>query len=195
MSALVLCPKCSGSLPETLWNQSDLQACPGCESSLKIEVFPALLRQANQGKPGERVVAESEAGCFFHPQKKAVLSCENCGRFVCALCDMEMEGTHLCPACLESGARKGRIKSLQNEQMRYDKLAFALVFYPVALLVFFWFTIFTAPAAIFIVIRFWNAPMGLMQKGRGYLWAALIIGIIEIMAWIVILIYFLRQIN
>ena len=69
------------------------------------------------------MLVDGEASCFYHPAKKAVLPCESCGRFLCAVCDVEMNGQHLCPACLASGKKKGRLKQLENRRTLYDSLA------------------------------------------------------------------------
>jgi hypothetical protein len=78
-------------------------------------------------------VAEGEATCFFHPQKRAQVPCDACGRFLCALCDCEFGDQHLCPACLESGARKRHIQVLEPSRTRWDQIAWALVILPLVL--------------------------------------------------------------
>src|SRR6185312_11526726 len=122
---------------------------------LKVEVFPALFRKIDAGKSGETIMVEGESSCFYHPQKKAVLPCDGCGRFLCALCDCPLDGRHLCPTCLEAGRTKGKIKSLDNERTLYDSIALALTLYP---LIIFYFTLITAPLALFVAVRYWNAP-------------------------------------
>src|SRR5947209_7072732 len=123
---IVACGKCKTPLVETIFNLEDLASCPACGSRLQIQVFPALFRRLAPGRSGEAVMEESEASCFYHPQKKAVLPCEGCGRFLCALCDCELNGRHLCPSCLEGGRKKKKIKSLENHRVLYDSAALAL---------------------------------------------------------------------
>src|SRR5512134_236354 len=109
----VQCPSCQVVLTEGVFNQPELRPCPRCGTPLQIEVFPALFRQLAPGSNAETVMVEGESTCFYHPNKKAVLPCEACGRFVCALCDCELHGQHYCPACLEVGRKKRKIKSLE----------------------------------------------------------------------------------
>src|SRR5262245_51105568 len=94
------CPKCKSVLPEALFNRPELAPCPAWAGPLQIEVFPAYVRPTARGREGEALMVEGESSCFYHPQMKAVLPCEGCGRFLCALCDCELQGKHFCPACL-----------------------------------------------------------------------------------------------
>src|SRR5437879_2481038 len=110
------CPKCKASLGESFFNRTDRTPCTGCEDQLQVEVYPAVFRPASTGRDGELLMVEGESSCFFHPQKKAVVACEGCGRFLCALCDCELHGQHFCPSCLETGKKKGRIKKIEYER-------------------------------------------------------------------------------
>src|SRR5438874_6597524 len=131
----LLCPKCKTPLRENVVNRAELAPCLACATPLQVDIFPALFRPLQTGRSGEAVVVETESSCFYHPQKKAVVHCEGCGRFLCALCDCELHGQHYCPQCLETGKRKGKIKSLENERTRYDSIALGLAIAP--LLIFY----------------------------------------------------------
>jgi hypothetical protein len=96
-------------------------------------VFRAFFQPVPRGRDGDPVLIEGEASCFYHPQKKAAVPCEACGRFLCALCDCELHGKHFCPACLETGKQKGKIQKLESQRTLYDNIALALAVYPVAL--------------------------------------------------------------
>ena len=135
-------------------------SCPGCGDPLQVEVFPALFRRCLPVK-GETII-ESESSCFYHPQKKAVVPCQGCGRFLCALCDCELRGQHFCPACLEVG-QKGKIKSLENQRTLYDGIALSLAILP---LLIFYFTMVTAPMALYVAIRYWNAPRSIVHRTK-----------------------------
>src|SRR5579859_1730701 len=182
-TSLVQCPKCQAWLLEGVFNQPDLSPCPACGTPLQIEVFPALFRNQSVGQSGEAILVEGESSCFYHPQKKAVRPCEGCGRFLCALCDCELHGEHFCPACLETGKKKGKIKRLENERTLYDSIAFALAVYPIALLFGLYFTFITAPMAVYFAIRYWNAPRSIVHRTRWRLIAAAILGSLQIAGW------------
>src|ERR1044072_8417485 len=129
MSAVAIqCPKCNAVLVDGVFNLTDLAPCPNCAAPLQVEVFPALFRRLAPGQAGGRIMIEGEASCFYHPQKKAVIPCEICGRFLCALCDCDFKGQHLCPACLESGKKKQTIAGLEDVRVLYQRQALLLGF-------------------------------------------------------------------
>src|SRR5580765_4769226 len=107
-SSAIECPKCRTPLTAfQSFNQPDFLPCPYCDAPLQVEIFPAFFRPIAAGANAEALMLEGEASCFYHPQKKAVRPCDGCGRFLCALCDCELQGEHFCPACLEGGGKKG----------------------------------------------------------------------------------------
>jgi len=110
-------------------------------------------------------MVEGESSCFYHPQKKAAVPCDACGRFLCALCDCEVKGQHLCPACLESGQRKKSIQGMEDVRMLHNRQAFVLSLVPVL-----------GIAAIFIALRYRKEPGSLVAPMRWAIPAALILG-------------------
>jgi hypothetical protein len=190
MNPPVQCPKCHAWLLEGIFNQPELSPCPACGVPLQVEVFPALFRKINPGKKSEAILVEGESGCFYHPQKKAVLPCDSCGRFLCALCDCELNGRHFCPACLETGKTKGKIKSLDQGRTLYDSLALSLAIYPMLI---FYFTLLTAPMALFTAIRYWRAPRSLVRRTKIRFVAAIIISLLQIAGWGIFFIVFLTR--
>jgi len=181
MSApLIQCPACQAWLLEGVFNQPQLSPCPACGVPLQVEVFPALFRRINPGQSGEIIMVDGESSCFYHPQKRAVLPCQGCGRFLCALCDCELNGQHFCPACLETGKTKGKIKSLENRRTLYDSIALSLAVYP---LLIFYFTLVTAPVALFVAIRYWNAPRSIIRRTRVRYVVAIVLASMQIAGW------------
>lgn len=186
-SLLPQCPNCYRPLNHALMNTKDLRPCPNCSSMVQVEVFPALFRRFTPGRAGESVLVEGQSTCFFHPQKKAAVPCESCGRFLCALCDCELRGQHLCPTCLEMGAKKGKIKHLENQRTLYDNIALALVVYPAVTVVGLWLAILTAPPALFIAIRHWKASLGIGHRSRVRYVVAIVLALAELVVWCFIL--------
>ena len=189
------CPKCRSPIGEGSFGGQDFFPCPSCSSALKLEIFPALFRRAQPGRDGEVLVVEGESSCFYHPQKKAARPCDGCGRFLCTLCDCELHGQHFCPACLEAGRTKGKIKNLENRRTCYDRLAMALAVYPIALsILYVGFLVMplTAPATLFVAVRYWNAPGSLVRRGRARSIVAIVVALLEIAAWVA-LIYGIRS--
>jgi hypothetical protein len=182
---LIHCPKCKAALVSDVFNRREFVPCPVCTSPLEIEVFPAMFRPPVEAHAGEAVMMEGEASCFYHPAKKAVLPCESCGRFLCALCDCEHHGQHFCPGCLATGQKKGKIRTLDNARVRYDNIALALALWPIIppiLFVGFYLLPFTATAAIIVAIKYWKSPLGLTQKSRARFVIAVVLALLELAA-------------
>ena len=179
-SLLPSCPGCRTPLGESMLNRPDLAPCPLCGDLVQAEVFPALFRPPTRGRGGEALLVEGESSCFYHPQKQAVVPCDGCGRFLCGLCDCQLHSEHFCPACLEVGRQKGRIKRLENQRTLYDGIALSLAIFP---LLMYYFVIVTAPIVLYLAIRHWNSPLSIVHRTKLRLVLAIILATAEIIAW------------
>ncbi len=179
MNAQLTCSKCGSLLPTELCNRGDLVPCPQCKAEFQLEVFPAFDRPLAAAQTADRIEIEGEASCFYHPRKKAVVPCEVCGRFLCALCDVHLDGQHLCPSCLETGKKKRTIKSLEDKRTLYNRQALVL-----SLLPFF----ISGLAALYLAIRYWNAPKSLVSPMRWAMPVALVFGILQTLLLIVMIV-------
>ena len=178
---MLSCTKCKSPLPRQSLNSYALVACPSCSALLRADVYPALFRELPRGQSGDSLQLDKEAGCFYHPRKKAVVPCSTCGRFVCTLCDVALNGQHLCPACFEKGKTKRKIINLENQRTCYDSIA--LMVAATSLLVY-WFTIFTAPLVIYLTVRHWNSPSSIIPRTKIRFVLAFIIASLQIVGWI-----------
>ena len=113
--------------------------------------------------------------------------CEGCGRFVCALCDCELHGQHFCPLCIETGKTKGKIKSLDSQRTLYDSIALALTVVPMVFFILIYFTIITAPVALFVAIRYWKAPQSILRRTKFRFILAIVLALLQIVGWILVL--------
>jgi hypothetical protein len=158
--------------------------CPGCRSELHGAIFPAFWQTSRIQLRSERA-EEGEAACFFHPEKKAAVACERCGRFVCTLCAVDLHGRSLCASCLGQGLGSGKIPDLVNSRFLWSQLALALGFLPLIVSVGILPALpFTGAAAIFVAIYGWKKPGSLVQGPRR--WAAvlgLICGIAQLVVF------------
>ena len=166
-------------------NTGSLNPCPSCSSLLRADIFPAAFRSLPMGRSAERLQMANEASCFYHTGKKAVAPCSACGRFVCALCDVAFNSQHLCPACFEKGKSKRKIKGLENHRTCYDTIALIVAAVPALLFFFYFFTLFTAPLAIYLTVRHWNSPSGIIPRTKIRFILAFIIASLQIAAWII----------
>jgi hypothetical protein len=126
-------------------------------------VFPALDRARPPGAIGERLWTDGEAACFHHADKRAVVACGACGRFLCALCDLPVGAAHYCPDCLHKATRQGGIRELERQRIRYDEIALSVA-------VLSWLVCFlgilTAPVIYFLIARGWKQPPSLVERTR-----------------------------
>jgi hypothetical protein len=185
----VSCTRCHTPIPAGYYNTSNLIPCPSCHVPIRIDVFPAFYRAFQPGEEGETLI-DGQASCFYHPQKKAVIPCDHCGRFLCALCDVELGDKHLCPACLEAGKKKGRIANLDRHRLLYDGTALRLALLPMITV---WLTIFTAPIAIYLSIQHWNSPMSVIGRTKVRFILAIIISGFQILAWAIGIAYLVSR--
>lgn len=185
-SGIINCAKCDTRLPVEIINRPGFISCPGCGVPVKAHIFPALYRRIETVKTGEGLLTDNEAGCFFHPAKKAVIPCEICGRFLCSLCDIEFNDQHVCPSCLEAGKKKRKIRNLENNRALYDNIALSLSVIP---LLFIWPTIITAPASIYFSIRHWKSPSSIIPRTKVRFILAGFFSIMQIAGWAMFITY------
>lgn len=185
----ITCSKCMKPLGGALFNVPGLIHCPSCDARLGINVFPALSREKPSEISADTLLTDKEASCFFHPHKPAVTPCASCGRFVCALCDVEFDGEHLCPSCIETGKRKRKIKNLENRRTIYDSIALSVAILPMLVI---YFTFITAPIAVYMSIRYWNAPTSIIPRTKLRFIAAFVVAWLQIGGWIVLLYFLIR---
>lgn len=153
-------------------------SCATCQRVYGIVPLPAL--GAARAKPRvERVVSE-EAACFFHDANQAASVCDDCGRFLCALCGIDFASGNLCPNCIS--VRKQADAALVKERMTYDSLALTLTLVPLLV----WpFTFVTAPTALGLVIFGWRKPGSLLRRNRWRFVLAGVLATLQIAGWVV----------
>jgi hypothetical protein len=182
--AVINCSGCGAALPDSVFNISEPAPCPRCGAQLQVTVFPALAAKPEQVDYGDALQTDEEASCFYHPGKKAVIACENCGRFLCSLCEIDLAGRRICPNCLEIGRNRERITELVMERTLYDQIALSLALMPLLIYIF---TIITAPITIYFTLRHWKSPTSILRRTKIRFILALLIGLIELGGWAAVL--------
>src|SRR5258705_11178390 len=120
----IRCDVCSWPLPSETWNREHGISCPGCSARIQVLVFPAMER-VGSGAPPEALGEETEASCFYHSRNRAAVVCDECGRFLCKLCELPVDGRHICPTCFDSGLRGRKLRDLDTRRVMYDSIALA----------------------------------------------------------------------
>ncbi|MFN0105260.1 MAG: hypothetical protein ACKV2U_24635 [Bryobacteraceae bacterium] len=175
----VVCGGCAARIPPANWNQDYPAPCPMCSRDVAVTVFPVALRPPKAALP-ERVVTDGEASCYNHAANRALAACDACGRFLCALCDIDTARGHICPACFERNE-----SAALHERVNYDSIALALVTLPMLLC---WLPVVTTPAALFFAFRFWRAPSPVFPRSRWRLWLTVIVAALQIglVGWFIV---------
>lgn len=182
----VCCSKCGTPVSGRLLNAPTAWPCTHCRTELQVEVFPALFAGSGSIQVGDALLSEGEAGCFFHPGKRAVVACGMCGRFLCALCDIPLAGQRLCPTCVELGRSQGRLTELITHRTLYDQIALSLSIIP---LLIFWLTIVTGPIALYVAVRHWKSPTSLLPRTKVRFLVAILMAGLQVMGWVALLAY------
>ncbi|HEV2392981.1 MAG TPA: hypothetical protein VG146_11540 [Verrucomicrobiae bacterium] len=175
---LLTCTRCGTALPQNTTGLPSLAPCPVCGAELQWLVFPALGRSAKTGAAPQSLFEAGEAACFYHGDKRAVVPCGACGRFLCSLCDIELEGRHLCPACVEAAGKKGHIQSLERRRIRYDQVVWSLLILPLPFCML--LAPLTATAAIVLSVIKWRASPSRVANTRLRLALGVLVALAEL---------------
>lgn len=176
MEAALHCPKCRVTLADDNLRREQFVACFGCGTQLRAVTFPALHRPASATE-AEAVVVSGDASCFFHATKRAQSTCDQCGRFLCALCEVEVSGRKLCPTCVTVGRTSGELTQLETSRARWDSRCLNLALFP---LLFWPVTVVTAPAVLILAFKHWGSPGSLVSPSKWRFVVAATVALLEI---------------
>ncbi|MFB3904792.1 MAG: hypothetical protein ACE15E_15175 [Acidobacteriota bacterium] len=179
--APLYCTSCLSVLEVSVDLPRQQVACPNCAAELECWLLPALFRRPAAGSPA-RPAAPGQAACFNHAGRQAVVECKGCGRFLCGLCDIEVRGRHWCPSCLAAKRAEATLSPLPDSLTRYDRIALALTLLP--MLFCCGPSLVTAPIALFIVIKHWNAPGSERASFRNIMLVSVILSVVQILFFI-----------
>ena len=169
------CSKCGHENPQGRnAGSNQFHLCSSCGSREYTKVFPAIKNELKKGERPEAALGE-EATCFNHPNNVAVASCESCGMYLCKLCDLEIEGAHLCPNCLTSGPQK--LRTTVQKTFLYDDLALHLTIFPI---LFYLAFLVTAPSVPIMTIICWNKVKTPYKRNKWRFVVAFILGLAEV---------------
>ncbi len=182
MDKALTCLKCGMFLEADSFETVTTARCPSCHAQRDVYVFSAYFEASKPAESGERLIVDTEASCFYHPNKKAHVACYECGRFVCQLCCTELHEDPVCLVCFTALQNSGQEQSLENKRMLYDNMAFHLALLPMLA----WpITLITAPTSLYLVFKHWRkGSTSLIRRTRIRYVAALCIALLQITGWI-----------
>jgi hypothetical protein len=174
--AAVPCPHCSMDIPA----DSEWQNCPYCQKWLQIRLWTVMRQNTNPA-----AALSEQATCFFHADKAVQACCRRCGRFVCALCDLQLGAEHVCPTCFDrgradSGTEAGKAEWRYRDVL-YDSIAVAVGWGWILI----WPSIVAAiPSVIFLHVKYRKSPRSYLIPRSGWRFWVAYVGLV----WLPILI-------
>lgn len=176
----IKCPSCGHPFDTEHYNSStEYTPCRICGIKLRVCAFPALYRRAQEAASALKAKL-NDAVCYYHTEKKAEQVCDECGRFLCGLCELPFGEEILCSSCLEMRRKQPGRHALKPRQMRYDKLAISLAILP---LLYFPLTLLTAPATLFVVLRYWKKDLEFSPGRKSRMVLAFIVALLQVAGW------------
>jgi hypothetical protein len=187
----LLCPECGFELKPYFLESPEYRPCHVCGFETSALLYPACFAGATVITATDLRREEEDAACFYHESKKAVHSCSQCGRFLCALCSARIGDDVLCPNCIVAGEKGGaRGKSVEARLERgrtlYDSLALIVAVLPAMTVSF---SIIGGPVATYLAIRYWRRPTSIVRRYAWRKWVALGLGLAETGGWIWLITY------
>ncbi|MFZ4765346.1 MAG: hypothetical protein ACOYMN_10370 [Roseimicrobium sp.] len=209
--AYIRCPYCGYGVAEALFARSQTAPCSTCGSKVDAILLPAL-RKAPQAKPPElpqEPPQPGEAACFYNPSRRATACCEHCGVFVSNSWSAQWGSQTVCLKCLEELRAKNSDIRFEAKRTLWDNVALTFAIGPwilavllIATIILYPFgfmsillTIATAPAAIFVAVRYWGAPRSLVPRGHGRLFWAILLSLLQIAGWVTGVIALIAQLQ
>jgi hypothetical protein len=175
------CPGCRSRLKVGREISFFEEKCPVCHREVSVTVFPRLFREwavAEAGAPA----AEGEASCSFFPGERAEKVCDECGCFLSARAAVSWAARDLCLPCLHRLREVEKDPGYIGRTRLQDKRALALVTWLAPL------SLFTAPLALYLLLRYRGRPEGFAPRSRLTWWVAFTLAITWLIVWLVLIV-------
>lgn len=198
--AFVRCSLCGYGMADALFAHAGSAICPACGRNVESTLLPALHKASTPQAPPlpEAPPAPGETACFYNPNRRATKVCDHCGVFVSDSWAAKWGNQTVCLKCIEDLRSKRKDTRFEAKRTLWDNIALFLTTGPwvlalifLATVIFYGFaafcvllTVITAPAAIFVALRYWNAPRSLVPRGRGRLILALSLSTVQLVLWV-----------
>lgn len=177
---LLDCYDCKMEVSPASLNSTGVHTCTHCHRAVSVRVFPALVRESKGDATPDSQVIATESSCFYHPTKTATVICDECGRFLCKLCDIALLDQHRCPGCMENVTANKSNKTAVRRYIHYDSISLYLA---VGGMLFGFLSFITASASLYYVIRHWKSPHSILPRTRWRFVLAAIISLSTLALW------------
>lgn len=179
--AILHCPSCRSPLKVGRRVETLEEGCPVCRAEVSVTMFPRLYGDFAREEADEPV-AEGEASCSFFPELRAEKVCDECGCFLSRRAAVPWGGRVLCLPCLHRLREVEKTTDCIGRTRHHDRRALELVTWLAP------FTLFTAPLALFLLLRQRGKPEGFVPRSRAVWWIALALSVGWIVAWLVLIV-------
>ncbi|MGA1865505.1 MAG: hypothetical protein ACMUHX_10625 [bacterium] len=185
----IRCPRCLAALTNDFFTDPSGSICRNCGLIITGRLFPRFFNNNTEEKSSTEASSDYESSCFFHQKKLAVSHCSECGRFLCALCELNIEDRILCPICLEKLDQEKRLKTFTNQITFWDSITVSMAILPLLL----WpLTIITAPLTLIYIWRhFKDNNNHIIPRKRWRFYIAGLFAGIELTGWAIFLVIFI----
>ncbi len=116
------CPRCGVSLTSD-WIRGGAITCPFCNGVFEATVFSPPPRKQLATTEIVTVGPEGANACANHARNAATASCQRCGLFICALCDMNVGSGSYCPSCFERVRAEGTLHAAARRYRDFATMA------------------------------------------------------------------------
>lgn len=169
------CPRCQAD-----WPEGEAHRCAACGFTLHADWFPAAFRPRTVPAPtgaAESPGSTTDPVCYLHPQRRASVPCDQCGRLVCGLCEVQAGPRHLCPPCFDAAQTRAD-GELPSSRTLYGRIALGLSVIP----------LFppTALAALVVLAVGRGKPGSLVRPSRFPARVALVLALLQLTAFSVL---------
>lgn len=188
---MIDCQSCGYFIPLNKYVGKDAVNCPSCKKAIQIFIFPELFRPIVKGNSAESAIEGLDSSCFAHSDKKAKTICDECGSYICDLCEMPKEDKSICVKCFNKEVKVEEKSPFDRVYRRYSSIASQLLIFSVLI----WFvSILAAPIALFISLRFRNAEEGFFKgKRKKQKITYAVIASMILTCWVLIPLYFILK--
>lgn len=115
------CPRCGLELLRSQLASGSID-CMDCGVRFEATIFQPPVRPAPVLQTVGTGPAEANQ-CANHERNAAVTSCQRCGLFICALCNLDLGSGSYCPSCFERMRAEGALAPAAKKYRDYASLA------------------------------------------------------------------------
>lgn len=174
------CPACGSPKSAGFPPDSTSTTCLACRKPVDALLLPRAYTPVLPPPLPSASPAPGDALCFYDSSQKATCLCSQCGVLVSDSWSAHWGSRKVCLRCLEKLRESGRDSNFESTRLMWDNVCLLLSL-SICLVIFPYFAILTAPAALVLGIRAWNHPRSLIPRSRFRLITALVLSSLQIL--------------